>query len=616
MRHINKKALSLSASSAFYLIGATASLFLGHIGNAQAINCTPVLSNTGTITSTMTDCGTASSTMSNSGQINVTGQGTAGAQVGGNGSTFNNTGTITSQNGTGIASGIWTNNTLTGDNAVIQNNGTITGYFSAIDVNAQNVTIINNAGAILSTTGPGMGWGGGISLYGQSQNTVITNFGTITSPGTIANPSYGITIDPNNPVATLNNAQGAGNTYGALTYYGPLPANYNIIINSTSSYGKLAVTPPFGPLGQTTFGIYSNSSVVANHTYQAVISGVSASNFTSTTGTYSSLGWSLNEQGTSGVWDLLLFTLGPDVGDTQRSLPDLKPVFGLQAALMNNSLNYDCTIFDKNGICVSAGGRYDRVNTGDTHSTNALVIGAYKLNPNTRVGAWVDQNLSVTTGTGIHLSNSQPMFGVFGVWNANPSGHGFEIKLAAGYGNKDLTITRQVIGTSEAGTGTSRLNTQGASAVVAYNLAIDTQLTASPYVGIRYTKLTANAYTEQLSATVTAPLTFNDLKQEAATALLGVKLSGRTSPQVGIFGGLGAELDTSNRGNSYTATGVDGLTPVALNNNIKRLRGTANAGVYYDLDKTQRITFSTTYREESSASMNTLSSMLVYTAGF
>jgi len=321
-----------------------------------------------------------------------------------------------------------------------------------------------------------------------------------------------------------------------------------------------------------------------------------------------------------GFQGLTFGIIGPLSSDTQDALQlsanRLKSVYTLQTSTITNGMTYDCNVFDKNGICVSAGGRYNRVNTGDTRSGDGLLIGAYRVSPTIRVGAWVDENLFPSTGVGIRLSNGQPMFGVFGVWNASSTGEGFEARVSAGYGNKDLTITRDVIGTSEPGKGTTNLNTQGVSAVISYNYPVNATWTASPYLGARHTKLKSGAYTEQTSDAVTTPLTFSELKQESTTALAGIKLSGKLMPSFGVFGGVGAELDTSSRGNNYSATGVDGLTPIAFNPNIKRLRGSANAGFYLDIDKTQRLSLSTVYREEAFQNTNTLSSMLMYTAGF
>jgi Autotransporter beta-domain len=311
---------------------------------------------------------------------------------------------------------------------------------------------------------------------------------------------------------------------------------------------------------------------------------------------------------------------GPLATDTQISLQNtanaLKGAYALQTASITNGLTYDCNVFDKEGICVSAGGRYDRVNTGDTHATNGLLIGSYKVDANTRVGAWVDQNLSASSATGVNLNNGNPLFGVFGVWNADKSGNGFEARLSAGYGDKDLTTTRQVVGTSEAGTGKTRLNTQGVSAVVSYNFPVAADLTLSPYLGARYTRVNANGYTEATSSAVTAPLTLSALKQETTTALAGLKVAARMSPECGVFGSVGAELDTNNQGNNYSATGVTGLTAIALNPDTKRLRGVASVGTYYDLDKTQRISLNAVYREEAFQKVNTLSTMATYTAGF
>jgi hypothetical protein len=361
------------------------------------------------------------------------------------------------------------------------------------------------------------------------------------------------------------------------------------------------------------------STVLAGR-YLNVLQGVnSLTGITGTSGTYSDFNYNLvKNANTVGGWDLL-FTYTPDTQSSlELSANKLKNVYALQTAAITSGLTYDCSIFDKNDICVSAGGRYDRVNTGQNNAANGLLIGAYRINPNIRVGAWVDKNLSVNTDIGLNLSNSKPIFGLFGVWNANPSGQGLELKLAAGYGDKDLTVTRDVIGTSEAGTGKTSLNTQGVSAVVSYNLPLNTNVMVSPYLGMRYTKLRAGSYTEEASDTVTAPLTYSELKQESSTALVGIKLLSKLMPNFGVFGGVGTELDTTTRGNSYVgvAEAIYGLTPISLNPNIKRLRGSANAGFYLDIDKTQRINLSITYREEVFTSTNILSTMATYTAGF
>jgi outer membrane autotransporter protein len=202
--------------------------------------------------------------------------------------TITNSGVISSTNGIGIftdgASDVITN----------ANTGTIsTNNSIAIRVLGAN-TMITNAG-VISTTGD--------SKYGisaEGNNVTITNTGTINAVGT---SSYGVQTAGTGSITTLNNSQGAGNADGALTYRGALPANYNIIINSASSYGKLAVT---SGTGTTTFGIYTGSTV-ANGTYTSVLSGIAAGNLTATTGSYNSVTWTLSET-TSGsyIWNLIV----------------------------------------------------------------------------------------------------------------------------------------------------------------------------------------------------------------------------------------------------------------------------------------------------------------------
>jgi hypothetical protein len=318
------------------------------------------------------------------------------------------------------------------------------------------------------------------------------------------------------------------------------------------------------------------------------------------------------------IWDLVI--TGVSSQDTQAAMSvmanRLRGIYNLQSSALINGLSYDCQVFDKNNICLSTGGRYS-VNSGAYgNTTSALLIGAYRLNKNVRIGAWLDQNLSTNTGTGVNLGNSKPLFGVFGAWSENPTGEGYEVKVSAGYGDKDLTVTRDVIGTSEAGVGNSRLNSQAISSVSSYGFRLNNQLLASPYVGIRYSKITSNGYTEASSDAVTTPLTYSRLSQENVALMAGLKLSANLDSKTTLVASAGVEQNLKNRAGQYSATGVDGLTPIEFNSNVQKTRATASVGAYYDIDKTQRVAVNGIYREETFNPTATTSVLATYTVGF
>jgi len=163
-----------------------------------------------------------------------------------------------------------------------------------------NITLIENSGSIVGNGFRGI-WnaGGTVTMNGTgSNNTANTNIGTITNTGTItATSGSGIVNNSGGTIGTLNNRQGAGNASGSLTYNGSLPTNYNIIINSSSVYGKLSVTA--GATGSTTaFGIYPGS-VVSAGIYQDVLTGVTDRNLSSFTGTFGTYNWTLASDGTN-----------------------------------------------------------------------------------------------------------------------------------------------------------------------------------------------------------------------------------------------------------------------------------------------------------------------------
>jgi outer membrane autotransporter protein len=200
-----------------------------------------------------------------------------------------NNGTITTSNG-GI--NVWGN-----VNTVVNNGQLISaGWWGVQAEDGATITNLINTGSILAFSAVGLN---GQILY-------ITNTGTINSSSAdqdIMANSYGPLV--------LNNSQGSGNTYGRLTYRGILPNNYNIIINSTSNYGRLWVT---SGTGNTTFGISSlsaGSSTVSGTAYTSVLKGITNTQLgtsgASITGTSNSYTYTLTRtDAVENIWDLIV----------------------------------------------------------------------------------------------------------------------------------------------------------------------------------------------------------------------------------------------------------------------------------------------------------------------
>ena len=567
-----------------------------------------------TISTSLSDCGASNSVVNNFGNIyTIAGNGNNAVTLSGSGTNFTNTGNITSPDFGGIFA--------TGNNLLITNSGNITTYFFSI-YNSGTANIVNSGTITASANnGPAIANDGG-------KISSITNTGKIlaigaNSPG-IINYYYG---NPLNTIEVINNAQG-GNTplifsggYAGAGMVYRLPNNYNIIINNSTSFGRLSVIN--AGTSQTTFGIYSGSTV-NNGTYTSVLSGVNANNLTATSGTYGTGTWTLiNSSGN--IWDLVLagysnIVTGPSATDTQASLQNtataLKSTYALQNSVIANSLNYDCQVFDKNDVCVSAGGRNTNVQAGGVNNVSALLIAAYRAMPEVRLGAYLDQNLSVTSSSSpVVLGNGGPLFGFFGVWNQNPEGTETEVKVSASFGQKNATMTRAIVGTSEAGVGSSSLNNSGVQAIAKYGFAVTKDAMVSPYIGLRYSQGNMGSYAEAVSGTVTTPLTYAALNTNATTFMLGVHGKYKVTPEAVVQASVGLESDTSLNNGSLTATGLTGLTAINFNPNPVKTRPVAMLGTYYDIEKNHRVGVTGIYRQEPFQAIGSTTVLATYTVG-
>ena len=491
---------------------------------------------------------------------------------------------------------------------------------------------IYNSGTIASARGDGIQNGGLIDS--------ITNTGTITGSGYgISNYNFmGTNIGT---IGTLNNSQGASSS--ALTYKGNLPTNYNIIINSTSNYGQLAVANGLGNMafniygytGQTLTSGVSASSVRNNYLYQNVLTGLISSlsgstitgtgfSITGAKGSYGGYSYALvaDDSNVSGVWDLLFGSLGPAAADTQSSMQyqasQLRSAFNTQTVAANFALNYDCNVFDAKGMCISAGGRYTTIDNPNINNSAAVVTLGYKVNPNIRIGAYLDQNINISHPTGINISNNTPLMGLYAVWNKEQNGLGYQVRLANTYQDKDVTQTRTVFDTSEAGSGKSSLTSQSYLAELSYAFQYEDRTLVRPYAGLRYTHLKQDGYTEGTTDAVTDPLTIASLKDRSATALLGVKVNRNLADKATLTAQLGLEQDLYHKVDNYSATDLNAseLTAVAFNSNIKRTRPVASLGAFYDVTKTQRASATINYQQTPFQSTGSATAYFNYMIGF
>jgi hypothetical protein len=471
-------------------------------------------------------------------------------------------------------------------------------------VSATGVAAVVNSGTTTSLTNNGTiaGNASGVSNTGTIQT--LTNNGTISGAVGVNNTS--------GTIGTLQNAQGG--TSGPLTYAGNLPSSYVVIVNGTSSYGQLSASTVSGVMG---FSVAAGS-VLAKGTYNNVLMGFNSSYLTNTMGAAGGYLYKLSQaNATSTNWNLIA---AASVADTNSSLVQttnaLQGQFGSQSNAVITGMTYDCNLFGPNNVCISAGGRATNNSAQGYNTASALLIAAYRASNQMRFGAYLDQNLSASNPNGIiSAGNGQPMGGLFAVWNDKLDGTGTEIKASVAYNNKNMTITRPVVGTSEAGSGSTGLTSQGVNAIAKYGFGVSNQVVVSPYVGVRYMNTNMGSYSESASSSVLFPLSYASMSMNATTALAGLGANYKATEDWTFVGSAGVESDLSTSNGSYTVTNVSGLTPVGLNPNPVKTRPTAMLAAYYNLDKNTQLGLTGLYRTDSFSGMSSTTGMATVTFG-
>lgn len=287
--------------------------------------------------------------------------------------------------------------------------------------------------------------------------------------------------------------------------------------------------------------------------------------------------------------------------DTTRSIlalgSDLNKVYNAQYGMAQLGLSYDCKLFAENNLCLSIGARTTHSRADGTTYDGAALIAAYRAQPNVRVGAWIDQNESRKSTLNVTAGNGTPMFGAFAVWNAQPqTGEGLEVKVSAAYGQKDLTLTRPVSGTSERGQGNSRLSTLVAEARVGYDIRLDERTSLSPFAGLRHADLSNTGYTE--ASDVFSPLAFAQTRQSANSVIAGVNLYDKPEGPIGLDLSAGVEHFVNTRAAQLSATGIDNLSAVQMTPALSTNRPFASATLRHDLARNQHLLFGLSHTKQ------------------
>ena len=551
---------------------------------------------TDTTNTTITNNGTISTSQkwalrnnATSAITNLTNNGTISA---GSTSTIRNIGSITTLTNTGTIS-------ATGDSAILNNKAGTIGTITNSGTISANRYGLKNVGTITTLSNSG--------TISADSNFAITNtgsIGTFTNTGTLT-PTGATGISNAGSITTFNNSQGKSGS-NPVTYIKSLPTNYNVIVNSASDYGQIEFSSISGNTSLN-FDVYSTSTLAGSTTYSSVLSGLSSSEIASgTSGTFvsgsSRKDWTLDNSSGS-LWDLIVAADQDITPDTNTSVTtSIKPnvILGINNLTSVTEVNfanmntYDCDLFDKNNICLSLGGRYTSINTPKTETNSAVLVGGYKLSDTLRVGAFYHSNLSHKTPASFTLSDKTPMTGGLLVWNQNPNHLGYQLKLANAYQQKNATLTREVVGSSEEGKGQTVIEAKSYVAELQYGYQYSDDTVLRPYFAARSAVIKQDAYTETGNS---SPLSFNEIKDKSTTVLLGLKFNTNLNQKLSLKGSVGVEHDIEHSVDKLAPTGISGLSTVSLTDSFNKSRPVVSMGFDYALKPNHRLPGILQYQE-------------------
>jgi hypothetical protein len=589
--------------------------------NAGTISGTITNNQAGTLTNSGSIQGTASNagTVINSGTmavINNTGTFTNSGSTGNvtNSGTFNSAGTSDNLTNTGIATISSTGSIL---NATNSGTLTISDSATAGDINNQATGLLdfNGAGNIGEVTNAGTFNASGLGTF-----TGLINSGTANISGTVTTGNINNTgiIHLNTATATIGNV----NNTGVLNI---ATAGGDVTVNefSQASPGLLAMAglQKFNINGPVNLGgsMMIINSPTAFGRYLMI-------NGQPVTGTFTSLNinpgieplGSYLKYGSNTVH----YYVTPSAQSTRDSLSmvqqDSAKINNLVAGRTSGALGNDCGTFGSTGGCIGFNFSTSKATTGDLRSGNVVIstkLGQI-LTDHYRVGIFLDRAFTKPTIGTVQYKNVGPIVGGFAGWNANLDGTGLGIVGSIAKTNTGTyIIQRPQLEYAEAGSAAIPTNSLAYQVKASYNVPIYGSLTATPYLGLRHTKLYVDGYTETGAV---FPLSIDSYKQVTSDLLGGVSFSMPITENITASVSAGLVRNLTNAPGSFNVTSEihNMFTFETKNPGKKYTSGALGAGLTYEFIPNHKVGVNVGWQQRSLIDMNVKSFGLNYTVGF
>ncbi len=322
-------------------------------------------------------------------------------------------------------------------------------------------------------------------------------------------------------------------------------------------------------------------------------------------------------QDSSGVYHAFLYKITTstsslvDVDNTYTSLyyngSQLHSLMNLKNTLLKNSLTQDCNKFGANNMCISLGYRYANTNHYNAQENATNLKLAYRVTPNFRIGTVLDQAFSSNDPQNFTVKNSQPLFGIFANFSQNPDESGLNLKVSAAYHNSKMSVKRSTLANTEAGVGSTNLKSTGLLAELSYAAKISDKLQVRPFVGMRQTEISRDAYSETSGADF--PITYEAVKQKFTTAIFGVRSNFELTKAVGLNFGVSVEQNLRSRVDGYSGS-ISQMGSFSLASpNVRKTTAFVDAGVNYEINEAQRLSSNVIYGTQA---LNTAKVAMVY----